>query len=136
MSFMTLLFNLILISTAQISSAQSIRAKFVFCASGDAACEAANRVRNDRADEYVDGVDGVRAVFNSGSGTQDLTINLITSRRSAWLDFRNVYKFLNNSGNYVVPLWYGTPQNIKPFFNVLKAQNAKLNCATPATGCD
>ncbi len=43
---------------------------------------------------------------------------------------------VNNAGDYVVPSWYGTPQNVKPFFNVLKAYNAKLSCRTAATGCD
>jgi hypothetical protein len=140
-SFVMLLLTLIIISTAQISNAQpvsnpAVRAKFVFCASGDVSCTAGNRVRNDTTDEYVNGDDGVSAVFNVGSGSQDLTINLITSSRSVWFDFSNVYKFYNNAGVYVIPSWFATPQNVKPHFNVLKAYNAKLNCATPATGCN
>lgn len=84
----------------------------------------------------MNGVDGVSAVFNVGSGSQDLTINLITSQRSVRFDFSNVYKFYNNAGVYVVPSWFATPQNVKPHFNVLKAHNAKLTCATPAAGCN
>jgi hypothetical protein len=66
----------------------------------------------------------------------DLTINLITSKRSALLDFSYVHKFYNNAGKYVVPSWHATPQLVKPHFNVLQAYNAKLNCTDPVTGCN
>lgn len=148
-SFTTLILNLILVTTVQTSNAQKVRVTnpavrvgFVFCASGETACEAANRVRQDTISEYVDGVDGVSAVFNVASGTQDLTINLIISRRSVWFDFIEVYKVVNNAGDYVVPSWNQTPQNVKPGFNVLKAYNAKLLCGSetvpgdPVNGCN
>ena len=106
-------------------------ASFGFCTSGDAACESANRVRNDLARPYVNGTEGVSAVFNLGSGTRDLTINLITSQRSAWLDFtENTY-----AGN-PHPTWWSTApsQNVKPFINVLKAYYAKELCVPAADG--
>jgi hypothetical protein len=99
-----------------------VRASFAFCG-GDANCEAANRVRQDTASEYVHGVDGVSAEFNLVSGTRDLTINLITSQRSATLDFT----VLVNAGE-VMPAWLSSPvRSVKPHFGVLGAYNAKEN---------
>lgn len=133
----------VVVLTAQLLNAQKVkvtnpgvRAEFVFCASlstpeETAACESSNRVRQDRANApYVDGADGVSAVFNLGSGSKDLTINLITSQRSVRLDFRDVSYFGNPH-----PTWWSTApqQNVKPHFNVLGAYKAKEQCGTAAT---
>lgn len=113
-----------------------VRAEFAFCASAStpeeiAACESSNRVRQDRANApYVDGTEGVSAVFNLVSGSKDLTINLITSQRSTWLDFRSVSFY----GNPQPAWWYAAPQqNVKPFFNVLAAYKAKESCIAAGT---
>lgn len=113
-----------------------VKATFIYCPSGDSGCESINRVRMDTAASYVDGDAGVSAVFNRGSGSEDLTINLITSQRSVWFDFGNPYNSYNNAGQYVVPSWFATPQIVKPHFNVLRAYKAKLECGDAAAGCD
>ncbi|HXG83443.1 MAG TPA: hypothetical protein VNI84_05380 [Pyrinomonadaceae bacterium] len=114
-----------------------VRAQFLACDDSTIGCEnqAVNRVRMDGNTQYIDGQEGVSAVFNVGSGSMDLTINLITSQRSVILDFSDVHKFYNNAGNWVVPSWYSAPQQVKPHFNVLKAYNAKLNCGDAVAGC-
>ena len=105
-----------------------VTAAFVYCAAGDSNCETANRVRNDSATPYQNGVGGVSAVFNVISGSQDLTIGLYQAR-SAIFDLRV------NTGGGVAGLWTSTPQLVQPYFNVRHAYNAKLNCGTAAT-CD
>lgn len=106
-----------------------VTAAFVYCNSGDSNCETANRVRNDSTSPYQNGVNGVTAVFNVISGSQDLTIGLNQTRRSAIFDLRV------NTGGGIAGLWTNTPQLIQPYFNVLGAYNAKLQCGTAAT-CD
>lgn len=108
-----------------------VRAAFAFCG-GDSNCEAANRVRQDTNAQYVHGVDGVSAEFNLGSGSRDLTINMLTSQRFVALDFR-----VQVSAGTVVPAWsLSTPQQtVKAFVNVLGAYYAKENCPTTASEC-
>jgi hypothetical protein len=137
-----LLFAVALISSQTLNAQKvkvtnpGVKAEFVFCASLTtpeeiAACEANNRVRQDKAGApYVDGAEGVSAVFNLVSGSKDLTINLITSQRSVWLDFRNVSYYGNPH-----PAWWTTApqQNVKAFFNVLGAYKAKEQCLADGT---
>jgi hypothetical protein len=97
-----------------------ISARFIYCASGDTACEASNRVRQDQNSPWVNGSQGVTISFNVGvSG--DLTINLMNSTRSVVYDLRDRV----NDGN-PTPSWVGTPQNLKLNFNSHEAYNAKL----------
>ncbi len=107
-----------------------VRASFVYCG-GDANCESSNRVRQDINAEYVHGVDGVKAEFNLGSGSRDLTIGLITSQRSTTFDF----SVLVNSGT-VMPAWLSSPvRSVKPYFNVIGAYYAKENCPAESADC-
>ena len=103
--------------------------KFSYCATAPdpAACEISNRVRNDYDYPYTNGADGVSAVFNLVSGSKDLTIGLTTSHRSVWMDFTD-----RVSGSAPSPAWWATgkSQNVKPYFNVLKAYRAKELCTT------
>ncbi|MDQ4121213.1 MAG: hypothetical protein M3209_07190 [Acidobacteriota bacterium] len=127
-----------ILSMGQILKAQKtkvtnpgVKAEFAFCNADDFNCETANRVKQDRAGSpYVDAQEGVSAVFNLASGTKDLTINLITSQRSVWFDFRDVAYYGNPQ-----PSWWETApqQNVKPHFNVLGAYKAKELCGTAAT---
>lgn len=41
-----------------------VTAEFVYCATGDGNCRFANRVRNDIATPYANGVNGVSAFFS------------------------------------------------------------------------
>jgi hypothetical protein len=108
-----------------------VRASFVYCGA-DQNCDAANRVRQDIAADYVHGTNGVDAVFQLGSGSRDLTIKLQTSQRSLQLDFREMV----NAGT-VVPTWLGTSpvQLVKPGMNVLGAYYAKENCPPTSSDC-
>lgn len=110
-----------------------VKAQFVFCTAGDTACESANRARQDKDNSpYIDAVDGVSAVFNLVSGSNDLTINLNTAKRTVHYDFREVVAF----GNPQPTWWYSAPQqDLNAFINVLGAYNAKLQCGGAAT-CD
>jgi hypothetical protein len=111
----------------------SVKASFVYCTPGDTACESSNRARQDLANTpYTDGQNGVIAVFNLVSGSDDLTINLNTAQRTVHYDFREIAAF----GNPQPTWWYSSPQqDVKAFINVLGAYNAKLQCGTAAT-CD
>lgn len=128
--FTTLLPIIIFFSTEQTLNAQSVRAEFVFCAAGDLLCESSNRVRQDKANApYIDRVDGVSAVFYS-TGSRDLVVNLINSKRTLRLDFRDVAYY----GDPHPSWWSTTPQqNVKPSMNVLEAYKAKEQCGTAAT---
>jgi len=103
--------------------------QFAFCASGDSACESANRVRNDQNRVYANGSEGVTAVFNLISGSRDLTIGLNFSQRALTFDFRD------SSYTAGAPAWWYTSpqQSVKPFMNVLGAYFAKEQCGTAAT---
>jgi hypothetical protein len=109
--------------------------KFGYCATAPdpAACEAANRVRNDFDYPYTNGADGVSAVFNLGSGSKDLTVGLVTSQRSLWLDFTD-----HVTSSAAAPSWWSSAavQNVKPFFNVLKAYRAKELCTSDPCDVD
>ena len=110
-----------------------VRAEFVHCG-GDTNCESMNRVQQDIAGSpYVHGVDGVSAEFNLVSGSRDLTINMLTSHRSAALDF----SVMVNPGS-AAPAWLtNTPrQTVKVFINVLGAYYAKQNCPAENATCD
>lgn len=100
--------------------------RFVYCAPGDATCIQQNRVRNDFDLDYVNGSEGVAAVFNIVSGTNDLTLNLSTSAtRRPVIDLIDLTA---DSSNQMVPSWHSTPQYAKWFFNVQQAYLAKKNC--------
>ena len=60
--------------------------KFGYCATGDFACETANRVRNDIDTPYTNRVSDVNAVFNLVSGSKVLTVGFGT--RTVRYDFR------------------------------------------------
>jgi hypothetical protein len=123
---------------AQVSKASTVtnpgvKAEFVFCAAGDTACENGNRARQDKANSpYIDALDGVSAVFNLVSGSNDLTVNLNNAKRTVHYDFREIAAF----GNPQPAWWYSAPQqDLNAFINVLGAYNAKLQCGGAAT-CD
>jgi|GEM_PF-5767905 len=105
---------------------------FVYCTTGNTDCEIANRVRNDKADAYTDGVDGVSAEFFAG-GSRDLVFRLDKSTRTLRFDFREVS--WAGDGESVLPAWwYSSPQqNVKPQMNVLGAYYAKEQCGGAAT---
>ena len=111
---------------------------FGSCASGDTACEFANRVRQDIAGvPYKDGESGVSTVFNRGSGSRDLTINLITSQRSVMLDLRVFTGIATVPGSAMPPWWVDNPQQlVKIGINVLGAYYAKENCPPEAAECN
>jgi hypothetical protein len=112
-----------------------LKVRFVYCAPAGsdqasqaayAACIQQNRVRNDVDQNYVNGADGVTAVFNIVSGSNDLTINLLTtSSRRAVID---LYDLTPESSGQMVPSWHTTPQLAKWFFNVQHAYLAKTYC--------
>jgi hypothetical protein len=111
-----------------------LNVRFVYCvpAGSDATSQAAyaacvqqNRVRNDVDRDYANGLEGVGAVFNIVSGTNDLTINLNTSTRRLVLD---LYDLLPASSGQMFPSWHSTPQNARWFFNVRQAYLAKTFC--------
>jgi hypothetical protein len=109
-----------------------LRVRFAYCAPADAACIAQNRVRNDFDLDYVNGSEGVAAVFNIVSGTNDLTINLLTtSTRRAVIDLLDL---TTESSGQAIPSWRTTPQYAKWFFNVRHAYLAKTSCGIPP--CD
>ena len=122
---------------AKATKAQEIglKARFVYCAppgsdpasqAAYAACVQQNRVRNDVDRDYVNGSEGVGAVFNIVSGSNDLTINLLTtSARRAVID---LYDLIPESSGQMVPSWHITPQYAKWFFNVRQAYLAKTFC--------
>jgi hypothetical protein len=109
--------------------------KFGYCAAAPdpAACETSDRVRNDFDYPYTNGAEGVSAVFNLVSGSKDLTVGLVTSQRSLWLDFTD-----HVVGSADAPSWWlaAKSQNVKPFFNVLKAYRAKELCASDPCDVD
>lgn len=77
--FILTLIMSIFVTNALSQSNPEVRAQFLSCSDPSIGCQnpAINRVRMDANKEYVHGVDGVSAVFNIGSGSMDLTINLI-----------------------------------------------------------
>jgi len=101
--------------------------KFGYCATAPdpIACGQANRIRSDYDVPYTNGTDGVSAVFNLVSGSNDLTVGLNLSRRSVWFDFTD-----RVAGSAASPGWWSTTkvQNVQPYFNVLKAYTAKELC--------
>ncbi len=108
-----------------------VRTSFVYCGS-DENCKAANRVRQDTSAEYVHGVNGVSAEFNLGSGSRDLTVNLLTAQRYVQLDF----SVLVNPGTVTPAWWSSAPtQTVKAFFNVLGAYYAKETCPAASAEC-
>ena len=110
----------------------TVRASFVYCGTDDN-CKTSNRIRQDTAGAYVHGSSGVDAEFNLGSGSRDLTINLLTSQRFTQLDFST----LVNSGTGVNPSWLSSApvQTVKVFMNVLGAYYAKETCPAAAADC-
>lgn len=128
----------VFLGAAQNSAAQKAKVtnpgasvEFVHCATVDAACESANRVRNDAANSpYINGVGGVSAVFNLVSGSRDLTFSFSsTSARFVRFDFRD-QTYLGGAPAW----WYSAPQqNFKPNANVLGAYYAKEQCGTALT---
>jgi hypothetical protein len=110
-----------------------LRVRFAYCAPTDAACISQNRIRNDFDLYYVNGSESVTAVFNIVSGTNDLTINLLTtSSRRAVIDLSDLTP---ESSGQAVPSWHTTPQLAKWFFNVRHAYLAKTACGGSAP-CD
>ena len=107
-----------------------VTAQFASCAADDANCKFANRVRNDIATPYANGVNGVSAVFFV-SGSRDLVIQLNNSTRSALFDFANV----TSSGG--APGWaLSSPEQlVKPNFNVFGAYYARENCVPTPGDC-
>jgi hypothetical protein len=112
-----------------------LNVSFVYCAppgndsasqAAYAACIQQNRIRNDVDSDYANGSEGVGAVFNIVSGTDDLTINLNTSTRRLILD---LYDLIPASSNQMFPSWHTTPQYAKWFFNVQHAYLAKTYCS-------
>lgn len=95
---------------------------YAFCSPGDSACETSNRVRMDRNEPYVDGVDGVEAWINAGvSG--DLLLQM--GSRQVTYDFRDIV-------NYGAPQpawWSSTPVlTLTAGANVGNAWAAKEMC--------
>jgi len=107
-----------------------VTAQFVYCAPTDICDKPANRVRNDIATPYANGVNGVSAVFFA-SGSRDLVIQLDASTRTALFDFANV----TSPGG--APDWaLSSPEQlVKPNFNVLGAYYAKENCVPTPGDC-
>ncbi|HEY2867638.1 MAG TPA: hypothetical protein VGJ02_11150 [Pyrinomonadaceae bacterium] len=105
--------------------------QFGACAQGDAACQAANRVRSDGGGAYVNGSQGVSAVFNLVSGSRDLTFWTTGSTRSLIFDFTDP-AYTGGAPSW----WYASPvQSVKAQMNVLGAYYAKETCVTdPNTG--
>ena len=114
-----------------------VNARFVYCtpAGSDAGSQAAystciqqNRVRNDIERYYMNGVEGVSAVFNIISGSNDLTINLpTTTTRRVVID---LFDMITDALTYpATPAWQGTPQSTTWFFNVRQAYMAKAFCS-------
>jgi hypothetical protein len=113
-----------------------VKARFVYCAPPGsdsesqaiyAACVQQNRVRNDVDRDYVNGLEGVAAVFNIVSGSNDLTINLLTlPTRRVVID---LFDMITDPQTYpATPTWHSTPQYAKWFFNVREAYLAKTFC--------
>jgi len=111
-----------------------LNVRFVYCTppgsdsasqAAYAACVQQNRVRNDVDRDYANGSEGVGAVFNIVSGSNDLTINLNTSTRRLILD---LYDLIPASSGQMFPSWHTTPQYAKWFFNVQQAYLAKTFC--------
>lgn len=112
-----------------------VRARFVFCTPPGsdaesqavyAACIQQNRVRNDEDRDYVNGQEGIDAFFRIVSGSNDLTINLLTlpTRRT----IIDLFDLIPESSGQMIPAWRATPQNAKVFFNVRRAYLAKSFC--------
>jgi hypothetical protein len=104
--------------------------KFEYCgtAADVAACEAANKVRNDSDLPYVDGSSGVSAVFYIG-GSNDFVLRLDRSTRTLRLDFSDA-AYQGGTPTW----WYTSPQqDVRPQMNVLGAYNAKLQCGGAPT---
>lgn len=110
-------------------------ASFVYCAppgsdpdsqAAYAACIQQNRVRNDIGAPYVNGQEGIDAVFRIVSGSNDLTVNLLTlpTRRTVI----DLYDLIPESAGQAIPSWRATPQNAKWHFNVRRAYLAKTFC--------
>ena len=111
------------------------RARFVYCTppgsdpdsqAAYAACIQQNRVRNDLDRDYVNGEEGIDVFFRIVSGSNDLTINLLTlpTRRT----IIDLFDLIPESSGQMIPAWRSTPQNAKVFFNVRKAYLAKTFC--------
>jgi hypothetical protein len=131
-----LLFTFTLFASAIIAqkppkiSNPGVTAEFAACGANDLVCLSGNRVRQDLAgNPFTDGLNGVSAVFNLGSGSRDLTINLITSQRSVVFDFSVV-----TDAGTTPPAWIlsAPVQAVKPSINVLGAHNAKELCGSAA----
>jgi hypothetical protein len=112
-----------------------LNTRFVYCTppgsdsasqAAYAACVQQNRVRNDVDRDYANGSEGVGAVFNIVSGTNDLTINLNTSTRRLILDLSDL---IPASSGQMFPSWHTTPQYARWFFNVQHAYLAKTYCS-------
>lgn len=110
-------------------------ASFVYCAppgsdpesqAAYAACIQQNRIRNDNSQPYVNGEEGIDAVFRIVSGSNDLTVNLLTlpTRRTVI----DLYDIVPESSGQLIPSWQSTPQNAKWHFNVRQAYLAKTFC--------
>lgn len=113
-----------------------VLAKFGYCSppGSDSASQAAyalciqqNRVRNDVDRDYVNGQEGIDAFFRIVSGSNDLTINLLTlpTRRTVI----DLFDLIPESSGQLIPSWRANPQNAKAFFNVRQAYLAKTFCS-------
>lgn len=112
-----------------------VRARFVYCTppGSDAESQAAyatciqqNRVRNDLDRDYVNGQEGIDAYFRIVSGSNDLTINLLTlpTRRT----IIDLFDLIPESSGQMIPAWRSTPQYAKWHVNVRRAYLAKTFC--------
>jgi hypothetical protein len=123
--------------TAKGNQAQDIgvTARFVYCAppgsdpdsqAAYATCIQQNRIRNDIDRDYVNGEEGIDAVFRIVSGSNDLTVNLLTlpTRRTVI----DLYDLVPESAGQLIPSWQSTPQYAKWHFNVRRAYLAKTFC--------
>jgi hypothetical protein len=90
------------------------------------ACIQQNRIRMDVDRDYVNGQEGIDAVFHIVSGSNDLTLNLLTlpTRRTVI----DLYDLTTASSGQMIPSWRSTSQNAKVFFNVRRAYLAKTLC--------
>jgi hypothetical protein len=112
-----------------------VRARFVYCTppgsdpesqAAYAACVQQNRIRMDVDRDYVNGEEGIDAFFRIVSGSNDLTVNLLTlpTRRTVI----DLYDLIPESAGQSIPPWQATPQNAKWHFNVRRAYLAKSFC--------
>jgi len=112
-----------------------VTASFIYCAppgsdpdsqAAYTACIQQNRLRNDVDRDYVNGQESIDAVFNIVSGSNDLTLNLLTvpTRRTVI----DLFDLVPESSGQLIPSWRSTPQAAKCFFNVRRAYLAKSFC--------